>query len=80
MSMSYTSRSFIQTSLASLNPSICGKRFFITFIDDFSRYDYLYFIKEKCEALEKFKNFNTKVEKQLGKMFMILRSNHGGEC
>jgi len=34
-----------------LTPTICGNKLFITFIDDFSRYGYLYLIKEKSEAL-----------------------------
>ncbi|RDX99566.1 hypothetical protein CR513_17356, partial [Mucuna pruriens] len=34
---------------------------------------------EKYEALEIFKIFKIEVEKQLGKMIKIVRSNHGGE-
>ena len=33
-----------------LTPTICGNKYFITFIDDFSRYGYLYLIKEKSEV------------------------------
>jgi hypothetical protein len=33
----------------------------ITFTDDFSRYGYIYPIKERSEALDKFKIFNTEV-------------------
>ena len=36
-------------------------------------------IKEKFEALEKFKIFKTEVEKQLGKIIKVVRSNRGGE-
>ena len=35
--------------------SLCGKSFFVTFIDDFSRYGYVYLISHKSEALERFK-------------------------
>jgi hypothetical protein len=35
---------------------------FITFTDDFSCYGYIYPIKERSEALDKFKIFKTKVE------------------
>ena len=34
-----------------------GQQYFITFIDDYSRYDYLYFIYEKSQSLDVFKNF-----------------------
>ena len=59
--------------------SICGSRYFLTFIDDFSRYGYLYLIKEKSNALDKFKVFKLEVEKQLGKVIKIVRSDRGGE-
>jgi hypothetical protein len=38
---------------------------FIIFTDDFSRYDYIYPIKEHSEALDKFKIFKGEVENQL---------------
>ena len=51
--------------------SFCGKSFFVTFIDDFSRYAYVYLISHKSEALERFKIFKTEVEKQLGKVIKL---------
>ena len=59
--------------------TLCGKKYFITFIDDFSRYGYVYLIKEKTDTLEMFKVFWTEVEKQLGKFIKIVRSDRGGE-
>ena len=59
--------------------TICGYRYFLTFIDDFSRYGYLYLIKEKSDALDKFKVFKLEVEKQLGKVIKIVRYDRGGE-
>jgi hypothetical protein len=32
-----------------------GFQYFITFTDDFSRYEYVYLIKHKSESLEKFR-------------------------
>ena len=58
---------------------LCGNKYFITFIDDFSRYGYVFFIEEKSDALEMFKVFLTKVEKQLGKVIKIVTSDRGGE-
>jgi hypothetical protein len=37
--------------------TVDGYDSFITFIDDYSRYDYIYPIKEQPEALDKFKIF-----------------------
>ena len=59
--------------------TLCGNKYFITFIDDFSRYGYVYLIKEKTDALEMFKVFRSDVEKQLGKVIKIVRSDRGGE-
>ena len=52
---------------------------FITFIDDYSHYMYLYMLHSKDEALEAFKVFNAEVEKQCEKKIKIVRSDRGGE-
>ena len=56
-----------------------GFIYFITFIDDFSRYGYLYLMKNKLEAFEEFKEFRIEVEKQLGRSIKALISAQGGE-
>jgi transposase InsO family protein len=56
-----------------------GFFYFITFIDDHSRYGYLYLMKHKFESFEKFKEFRNEVEKQTGKCIKILCSDRGGE-
>ena len=37
--------------------AIGGYEYLITFIDDYSRYEYVYLMKKKYEALDKFKEF-----------------------
>eukprot|EP00253_Pinus_taeda_P012396 PITA_12396 len=56
-----------------------GNRYFITFIDDYSRYGHIYLIKEKAEALDVFIKFKTEVELQLNKRIKSIRSDRGGE-
>ena len=56
-----------------------GFSYFITFIDDYSRYGYLYLMKHKFESFEKFKEFRNEVEKHVGKCIKVLRSKRGGE-
>ena len=56
-----------------------GFQYFITFIDDFSRYGYIYLMKHKSKSFEKFKVFKNKVQNQLGKNIKTLRSYRGGE-
>ena len=51
----------------------------LLFIDDYSRYGYLYLMKHKSESFEKFKEFRNEAEKQAGKCIKVLRSDKGGE-
>lgn len=59
--------------------SISGYRYMITFIDDFSRFVWVDFMKEKSEALAKFKIFKNKVEGEIGSQIRCLRTDNGGE-
>ena len=56
-----------------------GFVYFVTFIDDYSKYRYLYLMKYKSEAFEKFKEFGNEVEKQLRRSIKTLKSDRGGE-
>src|SRR6516165_4455936 len=56
-----------------------GYVYFITFTDDHSRYGYVFLMRHKSEAFDKFKEFRHEVEKQTGKSIKILRSDRGGE-
>ncbi|RVW57957.1 Retrovirus-related Pol polyprotein from transposon TNT 1-94 [Vitis vinifera] len=69
----------IHTDICSLDMDSHGQKYFISFIDDFSRYMYLYILHNKNEALDAFKVFKAEVEKQCGKQIKIVRSDRGGE-
>ncbi|RVW44414.1 hypothetical protein CK203_070961 [Vitis vinifera] len=56
-----------------------GEKYFITFIDDLSRYGYVYLMHEKSQAIDIFEMFITEVERQLDKKIKIVRSDRGGE-
>ena len=56
-----------------------GKRYFITFIDDCTRYCHVYLLRSKDEAFEMFKQYKAEVENQLNKKIKSLRSDRGGE-
>ena len=53
--------------------------YFITFTNDYYRFGYVYLMKRKSEAFEKFKEFKAEVENQLGKHIRAIRSDRGGE-
>ena len=40
-----------------------GYEYFVTFIDDYSRYGYVYLMQRKSETFEKFKEFTAEAEK-----------------
>ncbi|KAL1214091.1 Retrovirus-related Pol polyprotein from transposon TNT 1-94 [Cardamine amara subsp. amara] len=56
-----------------------GKKYFVTFIDDHTKYCYVYLLRSKDEALSKFQEYKLEVENQLGKTIKIVRSDRGGE-
>jgi hypothetical protein len=56
-----------------------GKRYFITLIDDCTRFCYMYLIKTKDEALHYFKIYKAEAENQVKKKIKRLRSDRGGE-
>ena len=56
-----------------------GKRYIITFIDDYSRRIWVYFLQEKSEAFVAFKSYKALVEKEVGNPIKVLRTDRGGE-
>ncbi|KAK4388420.1 Retrovirus-related Pol polyprotein from transposon TNT 1-94 [Sesamum angolense] len=60
-------------------PSHEQNRYFILFIDDYSRMTWVYFMREKSEVFKVFKKFKNQVEKQSGRSIKVLRSDRGKE-
>ena len=58
---------------------ICGNRYFVNFINDFSRLGYTFLISEKSDALNCFIIYKIEVEKHLEKGHKSVRSYKGGE-
>lgn len=56
-----------------------GKRYFISFIDDYSRNTWVCFLKEKSEAFETFKKFKVLAENEVSCQIKCLRTDRGGE-
>ncbi|PRQ17740.1 putative RNA-directed DNA polymerase [Rosa chinensis] len=71
-----------------IHSDICGpikplsnnrKRYLISFIDDYSRKTWVYFLNEKSQAFTTFKSFKCLVEKETGDYIQCLRTDRGGE-
>ena len=60
-------------------PSFGGKRYMLTFVDDFSRKVWVYFLRHKNEAFPMFKKFKALVENQTGRKIKKLRTDNGLE-
>ena len=56
-----------------------GKKFYVTFIDDYSRFTRFYLLRNKDEALDMFLSYKAKVENQLDRKIKRIRSDRGGE-
>ena len=56
-----------------------GKKYLITFIDDFTRKIWVFFLTEKSEAFVTFKNFQVTVENEINRRICCLRTDRGGE-
>ena len=63
-----------------ITPSaIGGYKYFITFIDDCSRFGWVELLAEKSESLSAFKTFKAAIELKLGKKIKCVHSDRGGE-
>ncbi|GKD42037.1 retrovirus-related pol polyprotein from transposon TNT 1-94 [Tanacetum coccineum] len=71
----------IHTDICDLKslPTKGGNKYFITFIDDCTKYCYVYLLKSKDEAIEKFVIYKTEIKNQLGRKIKVVRSDRGGE-
>ncbi|WVY98367.1 hypothetical protein V8G54_030518 [Vigna mungo] len=56
-----------------------GGAYFLSIIDDFSRRVWIYVLKNKSETFQKFKEWHTQIENQLGCRLKCLRTDNGLE-
>ena len=60
-------------------PYVTGNRYFLLFVDDFSRKMWVYFLKQKSDAFPVFQQFKALVEKESSSSICTLRTDNGGE-
>jgi hypothetical protein len=60
-------------------PSLGKSMYYVSFIDDYSRNTWIYFLRKKSEVFDKFKEFKALVENQIEKKIKVLRTDNGGE-
>ena len=59
--------------------SIEGYRYYVAFVDDFTRYTWIYPLRLKSEVVSVFEYFNTMVERQFTTQIKCLQLDWGGE-
>ena len=59
--------------------SISRMRYMVTFIGDYLRYVWIFFMKEKSDMSSKFQEFKMMIEREVGVKICCLRLNNGGE-
>lgn len=60
-------------------PSIEGHRYFVNFVDGFSRMNWIFPIVHKSDVFSTFVKFRTQIEKQTGKEIKSIQTDNGGE-
>ncbi len=61
------------------NPSLSGSEYFVTFIDSYSHYTWVYVLKRKDQVFECFLKWKALVENFTGWQLKVLRTDNGGE-
>ncbi|GJY33140.1 retrovirus-related pol polyprotein from transposon TNT 1-94 [Tanacetum coccineum] len=56
-----------------------GNRYTLVIVDDYSRYTWTRFLKDKTEAFNQFKIFSKKIQNQLGCTIVSIRTDHDRE-
>ncbi|GJW76017.1 ribonuclease H-like domain-containing protein [Tanacetum coccineum] len=56
-----------------------GNHYTLVIVDDYSRYTWTRFLKDKTEAFDQFEIFSKKIQNQLGCTIVSIRTDHGRE-
>ncbi|GJS23317.1 retrovirus-related pol polyprotein from transposon TNT 1-94 [Tanacetum coccineum] len=56
-----------------------GNRYTLVIVDDYSRYTWTRFLKDKTEAFDQFEIFSKKIQNQLGCTIVSIRTDHDRE-
>ena len=75
-------------TLERIHTNMCGPfsiasttkhKYYVIFVDEFSRKWWIFFMQNKDQTFSKFCEFKALVEKEMGKQVKALRSDNGGE-
>ena len=72
---------YVHSNVWGLSPTISygGAKYFVLFVDEFSRKVWVYVLKRKVVVFNTFKQFKVMVEKRTSRTIKCLRTDNGGE-
>jgi hypothetical protein len=59
--------------------SVGRKNYYVSFIDDFSKFTWIYMLKYKSEVFQKFQDFQHLVERAFNRKIIAMQTDWGGE-
>ena len=59
--------------------SVGRKKYYVSFIDDFSKFTWIYLLHHKSQVLEKFQEFQVMVERLFDRKILAMQTDWGGE-
>lgn len=61
------------------SPSLSGSEYFVTFIDSYSHFTWVYILKRKDQVFESFLEWKVLAENSVNRNLKVLRTDNGGE-
>jgi hypothetical protein len=59
--------------------SVGRYKYYVSFIDDFSKFTWIYLIRKKSDVFQAFQSFKTHVERQFERRILVVQTDWGGE-
>ena len=59
--------------------SVGRNNYYVSFIDDYSKFTWIYLLRDKSEVFQCFKDFQQLVERQFGHKILAMQTDWGGE-
>jgi hypothetical protein len=59
--------------------SVARKSYYVSFVDDFSKYTWIYLIRHKSKVFQIFHTFQSLVERSFNNKIIAMQTNWGGE-
>ncbi len=59
--------------------SVGGKKYYVSFVDDYSKYTWVYLLKFKADVFKIFHEFQALVERRFDRKIISMQTDWGGE-